>query len=258
MFGKLFGFRKKEHTDIPHAQGAAVREAFAFLETDMHSHLLPGIDDGAPTIEDSITLIKGMMDLGYKKLVTTPHVKSDIYPNTTAIIQTQLKQLRQAMKEHGLDIPIHAAAEYYVDDIFMELLEKEPLLPIQGKQILIEFSFLFEPVRLPETIFRIETKGYTPILAHPERYAFYHHKYHVFAELKNRGCLLQLNTLSLTGYYGKPVKEMAEKLLNDGMYDYCGTDLHHDRHLANLQKLIATKAYQQLRQYPFINKKILL
>jgi len=258
LFGKLFGFNKNTTLAPSDALSTEANNAFSFLGTDMHSHLLPGIDDGAQTIEDSLTLIRGLIALGYTQLITTPHIKSDIFPNTTATIQQALDTLKAALIENDIHIPIRAAAEYYIDDIFMDLLEKEPLLTLSGKELLVEFSFMFEPVRLPEIIFRIETKGYKPVLAHPERYPFYHQKYPVFADFKNRGCLLQLNTLSLTGYYGKPVKDIAERLLHDGLYDYCGTDIHHDRHLINLQKMLSTKVYTQLMNYPFQNKNLVL
>ncbi len=256
MLSKLFGFGRKNESK-PSTGHDSVANSFAFLGTDMHSHLLPGIDDGAQIIEDSITLIRSLMAMGYSNFITTPHIKSDIYPNNTAIIQNALKELQQALKEQNIHVPIHAAAEYYVDDRFLDMLENnEPLLTVHKKEVLIEFSFMFEPVRLNDTIFKIQTKGYTPIFAHPERYAFFHHKPEIFKDIKDRGCLLQLNTLSLSGYYGKSIMEMAARLINDGLYDYCGTDLHHKNHVESLLKFSKSKSYSTIQQYPFINKKL--
>lgn len=255
MLSKLFGWGKKESVK-PHHQ-VSLQEAFAFLKTDMHSHLLPGIDDGAPTIEESLMLIRSLMDMGYRRFITTPHIKSDIYPNTPVTIGNALKDLRQALAAHDMNVDIHAAAEYYIDDCFADLLESgEPMLTLNKNEILVEFSFMFEPMRLPQTIFNIQTKGYKPVFAHPERYSFFHHKPEVFEEIKNRGGLLQLNTLSLSGYYGKPVKDMADKLLHDGLYDYLGTDLHHDKHVTALHKFIQSKSYTQLVDYPFLNSRL--
>ena len=251
MLSKLFGFRKKDTTDLP-----AVSHPYAFLGTDMHSHLLPGIDDGAQTIEDSLNLIKSLMAMGYTGFITTPHIKSDIYPNTTATIGNAFNELQQALTANNIHVPIRAAAEYYIDDRFFDMLENEKLLTIHGNEVLVEFSFVFEPVRLNDTIFRIQTRGYTPVFAHPERYTFFHHKPEIFREIKSRGCLLQLNTLSITGYYGKSVKDTAEWLLKEGLYDYCGTDMHHERHAEGLQKLAASKNYLLLQNYNFLNKRL--
>src|SRR5690606_7872113 len=146
----------------------------------------------------------------------TPHIKSDIYPNTTETIQNALKEVQQALSAQDIEVPIRAAAEYYIDDRFFELLETENLLTLYKNEVLVEFSFVFEPVRLNDTIFRIQTKGYNPVFAHPERYPFYHQKPEVFRQMKDRGCLLQLNLLSLSGYYGKSVKETAEWILQEG------------------------------------------
>lgn len=255
LFSKLFGSNKKETEIISAAQ---IRDAFSFLEVDMHSHLLPGIDDGAQTIDDSIQLIRSMMDMGYSSFITTPHIKSDIYPNTPATIQNALHELKQALRQQRMQVLIHAAAEYYMDDRFVELLEEKQLLTLYKNEVLVEFSFMFEPVRLPETIFRIQTKGYKPVFAHPERYPYYHSKPEIFREIRERGGLLQLNILSLMGYYGNSVKECAEWILNKGLYDYCGTDLHHLRHVEGLQKFTQTKSYAQLKNYPFLNGKLIV
>jgi tyrosine-protein phosphatase YwqE len=229
---------------------------WSFLRTDIHSHFIPGIDDGAQTIDDSLNLITAMRDMGFRSLVTTPHIKFDHYPNTRETIETGLRELRQALKANHIDIPIKAAAEYYIDDHFMQLLESEPLLTIQNNEVLVELSFMFEPLNFYNLIFKIQTRGYKPILAHPERYAFYHEKKEVFQELKDRGVLLQLNTIALTGYYGKPVKDMAEYLLEKGFYDYCGSDMHHLRHAEQLRKLLNSKIIHNLERYPFKNNKI--
>ena len=252
MLSKLFGFKKSEEKKAT----VDIKNAFSFLQADMHSHLLPGIDDGAQTVEDSLAMIKPLLEMGYKKLIVTPHIKSDIYPNSPTSIHLALKELQQALQKENIQIPIHAAAEYYIDDRFMDMLQKKELLTVYNNEVLVEFSFVFEPIGLTDTIFKIQTSGYNPIFAHPERYSFYLNKREVFKEIKDRGALLQLNTLSLSGYYGKPVKELAEWLLEKGYYDYCGTDMHHDKHLKALSSFIQSKNYHVLTQYPFLNKKL--
>ena len=229
---------------------------WSFLNTDIHSHLVPGIDDGAQTIEDSLTMIRALKDMGFKSLVTTPHIKFDHYPNTSETIQNGLAQLHRALRENHIDMPIRAAAEYYIDDHFMQLLDSEPLLTIQKNEVLVELSFMFEPMNFYNTLFKIQTKGYKPILAHPERYTFYHEKKEVYEQIKDRGVMLQLNTIALTGYYGKAVKDIAEYLLEKKLYDYCGSDMHHMRHAEQLRKVLDAKVFHALQRYPFKNAKL--
>lgn len=204
------------------------------LRTDMHSHLIPGIDDGAPDIDTSLNLIKGLIDLGYTKLITTPHIMSDYYLNTPYIINDGLKELREAVKKEGLNVEINAAAEYYVDEYFEERLEKEALLTLQGKMVLIEQSFTEEYPRLRDVTFKMQLKGYKPVLAHAERYPFYANDKPKYEILKAAGCILQVNLLSLQGYYGKVERNAANFLLKNGLAELLGTDCHHDRHIKRL------------------------
>lgn len=252
MFSRLFGSKKQSENTVQAPAGSN----WSFLKTDMHSHLIPGIDDGAPTVDDSMQMVRALQAMGYERIITTPHIKSDIYPNDPAIIQNGLKELQHALTANNIHIPVKAAAEYYVDERFMDMLERGELLTLQNKEVLIEFSFVFEPVRLYEMIFRIQTKGYRPVIAHPERYNYFHEKPSMYRDLKERGCLLQLNALSVTGYYGKPVKETAQLLLKEQLYDYCGTDMHHMRHAAGMEQLIASNIFHTLYHYPFINNRI--
>jgi protein-tyrosine phosphatase len=253
MFSRLFGSKKSK---IPSSTALGSDANWSFLKTDMHSHLIPGIDDGAQTIEDSIALVKEFIELGYESVVTTPHIKSDYYPNDAAIINNGLNELRQALNDQGIHFPVKAAAEYYVDERFIEMLESGPLMTVNDKEVLIEFSFVFEPMRINEILFQMQTKGYKPVIAHPERYNYYHLKPNTYRELKDRGCLLQLNAISLTGYYGRTVKEAAENLLDENLYDYCGSDAHHLRHLDTMRKLMRSRRFAQLYHYPFLNRKI--
>lgn len=213
---------------------------FSWLHADMHSHLLPGIDDGSPDITTSIELIKGLQSLGYKRIITTPHVLWEIYPNTTETILWKQEEVTKEILNAGIDIEFRAAAEYFIDDHFTEQLKnKIPLLPISANMILIEFSMVTAPMDLQEVIFEMQMQNYQPVLAHPERYTFLGRKKEVYDQLKDGGCFFQLNLLSLTGYYGEAVQELAEYLLKKKYYDLAGTDLHHSRHLSLLQKIPA-------------------
>jgi protein-tyrosine phosphatase len=222
----MFGlFKKKEKQ--PSFTGN-----YSGLHTDMHSHLLPGIDDGAPDVDTSIQLIKGMMELGYKKFITTPHVYPDLYPNTTETIQQAHAVLTERLQQEQMNVEVKAAAEYFIDEQFPERIDrKEQLLTIHQNWVLVEISFISPPPDLNETIFKMVVAGYQPVLAHPERYSFYHHQKEIFQQFKDRGCMLQINLLSLLGYYGKSAQETARMLVQEQMVDLIGTDLHHTRHL---------------------------
>jgi protein-tyrosine phosphatase len=220
----MFSIFKKKYPSVP--------VDFSGLVTDMHSHLLPGIDDGSPDTDTSAALKKGLEDLGYRQFITTPHIMWDIYKNTPSIIGSAL----QALQAQGTHKNIRSAAEYFMDDHFDTLLAAdEPLMAIQDKMILVEFSFVSAPIDLKEKLFAMQIKDYLPVLAHPERYEYLTAKKSIFDELKNMGCLFQLNLLSLTGYYGKIANELADYLVSKNYVDFAGTDLHHLRHLQALR-----------------------
>ena len=202
----------------------------------MHSHLLPGIDDGAKDIETSLQLIRGLKELGYQKLITTPHIIWDIYRNTPEIINEKLEGVRNAVKQEGIDVEIHAAAEYFLDEHVEGLLKKkEPLLTVSGNKVLTEFSMAFPSLNIKDILFDMQMQGYQPIIAHPERYIYLQQNKEFYQELKDIGCMFQLNILALGGHYGRSVKDLAEYLLNNGFYDLVGTDLHNIHHLEDLQ-----------------------
>lgn len=220
---------------------------FSILNADMHSHLLPGIDDGAEDMANSLELIKGMRALGYKKLITTPHVMWDMYKNTHEIILEKLSAVQEAVKEAGIDVEIQAAAEYFLDEHIEELLHnKEPLLAIKDNMVLTEFSMAFPSMNIKEILFEMEMQGYQPIIAHPERYIYLERNKDFYRELKDVGCLFQLNILSLGGHYGRSVTELAHYLLKNNYYNLLGTDLHHLGHLEGLQAIEIPDAVKKL------------
>jgi tyrosine-protein phosphatase YwqE len=215
---------------------SAVNVDLSALGTDMHSHLLPGIDDGSPDDATSLMLMKGLQQLGYRRFITTPHIMWDVHQNDATIIGNAHKQLELALQQDGLNTPIRAAAEYFLDDHFDRLLEQNvPLLTIKDNWVLVEFSFIAPPRNLKETLFELQIKGYKPILAHPERYSYLVSNKEMYDELKEAGCHFQLNLLSLTGYYGKGTNDLAHYLIKKKYINLLGTDLHHERHLDALR-----------------------
>jgi protein-tyrosine phosphatase len=241
-------FRKKENTSVD----------LGWLQTDMHSHLIPGIDDGSSDLKTSLELVKGFANLGYRKIITTPHILWDVYPNTRDIILDKYTGLKNAVIEAGIDIQIEVAAEYYIDEHFYGLLKnKTPLLTLGGNMVLVEFSMLSAPFDLQDMLFEMQLQNYLPVIAHPERYSYLNRKREVFDEFRNSGCLFQLNLLSLQGYYGNAVKELAEYLLKKDYYDFVGSDLHHERHMAGLQKLRTANWMRNLMESSSIKNHLL-
>ena len=228
------------------------------LYADMHSHLIPGIDDGAPDMETSLVLIRGMMALGYKKLITTPHIMGEIYPNHSDIILEGAEAVRKELEKENLDIAFSAAAEYMLDDNFSALLESDqPLLPIKDKMVLVEFSFVSPPLDYKQKIFAMQIKGYQPILAHPERYGYFHQNKKVYDDLLHMGCIFQVNLLSLTGYYGRPCMEVANYLLKKEAVSLLGADLHHQKHLAHLANpQLSEQVAAILQSHPMLNSQL--
>ena len=207
---------------------------FPFV-TDIHSHILPGIDDGSPDVATSIKLIEGLIKLGIKQAIATPHIIGDLYRNDASSIQKALTLLVNELKLRKIDFKVKAAAEYMLDAYFLELLNnKVGLLTLKDNIVLTEFSYADKPYKIDQLAFSIITEGYQPILAHPERYAYFHNDFKQYDYLNELGFLLQVNLLSLTGYYGKPVAKAAEYLFKNNLVSFAGTDLHHSRHLEAL------------------------
>lgn len=219
----MISFFRKKHNDPTDLSG---------LSCDMHSHLIPGIDDGAQNMEDSLKLIRGLVALGYKKLITTPHILSDYYPNTPETIGAGYAAVKKELERQAIPVELHAAAEYLMDDEFVRKLEAdEPLLTLKDKMVLVELSFAVPAINLKEILFQVQLKGYQPVLAHPERYLYFGANKAWYDQLKDAGCLFQLNILSIQGYYGKASLELAQHLIKKKYIDLLGTDLHHERHL---------------------------
>ena len=247
----MFSFFKRTNSNINSGSGLLP------ISTDIHSHILPGIDDGSPDIETSVKLIKGLYDLGIRETVATPHIIGDLFRNTPQTINAALALVQQACKDASIDIRISAAAEYMIDDNFMNLLkDKQSLLTVKDNIILTEQPYSTESEYLKDISFELVTEGYKPIMAHPERYFYYHSNYDHYSYLKDLGFTLQVNLLSLTGYYGKPVAKAAKYILDNDLADYVGTDLHHDKHLAAFQdkaNLNLFAKYLERRTYNVFN-----
>ncbi len=215
---------------------------------DLHSHLIPGIDDGSKTLEESLEIVRDMAALGYQKVITTPHVMADAYQNSTQTILDGLQLLRTAVSEGGIEIEIEAAAEYYLDEELVKRLNRGDILTIANEYLLFETSYFSKPLNFEEVVFEIQAKGYKTLLAHPERYRYISDPQREFAQMKELGIYFQLDINSLGGYYGKQAKEHAHLLSDGGMIDFLGSDVHHKKQVSFLKKVFADPSYQRLLQ----------
>jgi len=247
MFKSLFGKFKKKEEPLP---------GYDFAGVDMHSHLIPGIDDGAKTIEDSLMLVRNLHQLGFSKFYTTPHIMSDYFRNTPEIINNGLAELREAVKAEGIPVEINAAAEYYIDDGFLKKLENEKLLTIGENYLLFEVSYINCPDNIDEIIFRMQVLGYKPIMAHPERYPFWYKTFEKYQALHDQGVLLQVNINSLSGYYGIDAKKIADKMVENNLVDLIGTDCHHMKHIEGLKRGLADPFLKKLANADLLNSKL--
>ena len=220
--------------------------AISTLSCDIHSHFIPGIDDGAKTIEDSVIMLTEMYNLGYRKAITTPHIMGDFYKNTPEIILSGLEKVRAALKEANIPIEVEAAAEYYLDFDFERKLDEGKLLTFGDNYVLFEISYLNPPDNLDHIIFKMQSQGYKPVLAHPERYNFYHSNFEKYETFIEKGVLLQLNINSLTGHYSPSTKKIAEQMINKNMISFLGSDCHHFGHIELIKQVVYEKHLHQL------------
>lgn len=247
MFFGLFGKNKTEYERF---------FDFSTLGVDMHSHVLPGIDDGAQTVKDSVELVQAMINLGIRKIIATPHIMIDYYRNTPEIIATALDMLKNELQKQHMEIELEAAAEHLLDEGFEILLDENRVMPIGDDYLLFEMSFIDAHPNLIPIVQKIQDKGYKPILAHPERYPYF--TIENCENLRSWGCNLQMNTISLTGYYGAKTKEMAEAMIENNLVDFISSDMHHTRHAAALEKSLSSAYMEKLLfDYPLKNPLLL-
>jgi tyrosine-protein phosphatase YwqE len=245
LFGKLF--RSKSQADPGFINP---------LHVELHSHLIPGIDDGVQAMEESLQVLQAWEQMGYTKAITTPHIMGDFYKNGPHNILPKLDEMRQAMKEREMKIELHAAAEYLVDDALEMKIEKKELLTFGNNYVLIELPFTEEPANLKSILFSLRVNGYRPVLAHPERYGFLGNRKEKYEELFESGILFQVNIFSLIGYYSPQVQKAAEFLIERKMVNMVGSDTHGVRHLPVLQAALNSYNYQKICELPLLNNTL--
>ena len=213
---------------------------------DIHSHLLPGIDDGAKSIEDTSEMLLQLKSIGFEKCITTPHTLPGVWENTKEGILTTFIQTKSELPESTSEMLHITASEYMMNETFHERIQTDELLTIKDNFVLVEMSYLNPPLALLDIIFELKLKGYQPILAHPERYFFYHQNQKMYKTLKELDVLFQLNLLSVVGYYGSSVAIIADRLLKENLIDFVGSDVHHMQHVNSFQNKIIIKSEKKL------------
>lgn len=240
FFSKLFGADKNPLLDN-----------FEWLGTDFHSHLIPGIDDGSKSMEDTLQLIQGLQKVGYKKIITSPHIMTDGYNNSSDTIRSGRDKVREALAKHNMDIPFDAIAEYYLDESIFPKIKARDILTTENNYVLVELSYFNKSFNTSKYFFELISAGYKVILAHPERYPYFHSDdLEEYQNIIDTGVSLQLNLTSLTGVYGKGAKSIAEKLIDNGMIHFAATDLHNMRHLSYLHKCFESPYLAKLKALP--------
>jgi len=216
------------------------------VKTDFHSHLIPGLDDGSKSMQESLSLIQRLSELGYKKLITTPHVQTDFFKNTPKIINKGILELQNAVKEANITIEIEAAGEYMIDYGFDDKLKNGDLLTFSDGYLLIELSYFTPPENLNAILFDLNVEKYKIILAHPERYSYWHDDFKKFEDIKDRDVKFQMNVISLSGHYDKNVKKMAEKMIDADMIDFIGSDMHNANYMTYFENSLSNKHLEKL------------
>lgn len=211
--------------------------------TDHHSHILYGVDDGVKTLEVSLKVLQRYEEIGIAEVWCTPHIMEDV-PNTTEALHARFAELKAA---YNGPIRLHLAAEYMMDQLFEERLEKNDLLPLgeEGNHLLVETSYFTPPMGLHDILKRIKSLGYFPILAHPERYVYMDKE--DYRTLKEKEILFQLNLSSLAGAYGPEAEKKARWLLKKGFYNYAGSDLHSLRNMEFWEKRIPKRYAEAIK-----------
>lgn len=233
-------FKKKKRLQVP--------VDLSKLGCDVHSHLIPNIDDGSKGIDDSLNMITQLHQLGYTKIITTPHIMGDAYRNTPEIILGGLETVKNTLRENNIPVEMSAAAEYYLDFDFERKLDNEKLLTFGNNYVLFEVSYLNPPDNLYHVIFKMQTLGYKPVLAHPERYNFWHTEFEKYESFIDKGVLLQMNINSLTGYYSLSTKKIAERMIEKNMISMLGTDCHHTGHINLMKEVVYEPHLLQLTE----------
>lgn len=244
MFNFLFGKKKKEED-----------EDLQLITKDLHSHFIPAIDDGSSSVEETLTMLKTFIGMGFSKVITTPHI-TEGYDNSPETILPGLQTIREAIQKEGLNIQIEAAAEYFLNESFFKMCQEDSkdLLSFGDRYILIETAFLNRPIILNETVKVLQSLGYNPIYAHPERYQYLQGNWDLVKKIYETGIMFQINALSIGGYYDDGARKLAERLIDNQMVHFVGSDCHKPKHAEAYKKVRESNYYKKACQLNLFNQ----
>lgn len=219
---------------------------YSSVEVDIHSHLIPGIDDGSKSLDESVQYIREMKALGFKKLIITPHISENYFKNSVEDIYAGFEKLKTSVSENKIDIELEVAAEYQLDEAFEEKMNAGTLLTFGDKHILVELSYFMPYANLNSVLYELNIAGYNVILAHPERYEYWQGNISKYDDIRSRDISFQMNTISLANFFGPKTKKTAEMLIDNNMIDFIGSDLHNISYIKSLQNCLREKYLNKL------------
>lgn len=226
--------------------------------TDVHSHILFGVDDGSSSIEESITLLKGLKEVGFNNVILTPHyIEGSDYCSSRSNNLEKYNELKKIIKDKKIGINIYLGNEIFIDDDIIEYIKEGKISSLNDtKYLLIELPFHNKIVNLEDTLYELSYAGFVPILAHPERYDFFQKDYKIVDSLRENGVLFQANYASILGYYDNKSKKLLKYMLKKGYIDFLGTDIHRTKKMfvidnfdkieKKIVKIIGTDNYKKI------------
>ncbi len=226
--------------------GSKKEQVKLFYNTDIHCHILPGVDHGSRSIEQSLDMLRAEQEMGISRVILTSHVTAVTFENTRETLMDAFLKLKDAVTDAGLEMDLYLSAEYRMDEYFDKEYAADHLIPMPGNHILLENSFQQELMNLNDLLFDMQVKGYKTILAHPERYTYYSRRRKRYEELHNAGARFQINILSFTGYFGEEARESALWFAKNGMIDYLGSDMHNVKHAHIIMDYLNSKEWKKL------------
>lgn len=229
-------------------------ESRLFYRTEIHCHIMPGVDHGASTVNDSLELIEAERRWGIDRFILTSHVTEDTFENNPETLAEGFARLKEGVDKVEMPVRMAYSAEYRLDTLFMEQLRQNRIVPMPGNYLLVENSYIQEPMGLDNLLFDLKVKGYKVIMAHPERFPYYHGNASRYEQLHSAGNLFQVNLLSLAGFFGKDAKKVAEWMAKQGMVDFLGSDVHHMRHVEAIDAYLKSSDYRKL--LPYLKKTV--
>jgi len=224
---------------------------------DMHAHILPALDNGPETIEESVALLQEMSKCGVRKVIATPHIMGDYYQNSVEDIYNAQKRLTSEIARRCISIDVTVAAEYYLDVSLLSILETDqPLLPIAEKYLLLETSIVGKPTFLEEAVRLVQQRNLIPVLAHPERYHYLQQDFDKVRYLHSCGVMFQMNLGSWESSH-TATRTLSESLVNEGLVSFVGSNVHNTRDWSYAREALRSKTFAKLVEKGLLNQRLL-